>query len=248
MDQVTELIKKIINQTETILNRGLDNVYITTTIKVFLGLYAGFAAPKLPPSVVMLLDNIVVRIAVAFTIVLVATRDPSIALMISIAFIITLQTANRYRLINTNLSVADPGQSSWLPSAKNSEHYNALGGDPGDLPSDGDLAGEAENKLDPVAAAAAAAGNEEGSEDPSLVGDNFLPFHSNVENFDINQMHGTKPIENFHSAPSSFTTEAQFVSAQNNSIPGSDQNTCVSTFANQHCTQGLNNNSPNGAN
>jgi hypothetical protein len=245
MDQVTELIKKIINQTETILNRGLDNVYITTAIKVFLGLYAGFAAPKLPPNVIMLLDNIVVRIVVAFTIVLVATRDPSIALMISIAFIITLQTANRYRLINTNLSVADPGQASWLPSAKNSEHYNVLDGETGDMPSSKDVASDAVNKMDP--AAAIAAGAEEG-EDPSLVGDNFLPFHSNVENFDIHQMHGTKPIENFHSDPSSFTTEAQFVSAQNNSIPGSDQNTCVSTFANQHCTQGLNNNSPNGAN
>jgi len=238
MDQITDLTNRLINQTETILNRGLDNVYITTSIKVFLGLYAGFAAPKLPPSVIMILDNIVVRIVVAFTIVLVATRDPSIALMISIAFIITLQTANKYRLINTNLSVADPGQVSWLPSAKNSEHYEGQGalveeGEAGNpINEDAELA-QAEQRLNPDAAVEA---------------DTFLPFHSNVESFDIHQMHGTKPIENFHSPSSSFTSEAQFVSAQNNSVPGSDQNTCVSTFENQHCTQGLNNNSPNGAN
>ena len=54
MDQVTDLAKNLINQTETILNRGLDNIYITTAIKVFLGLYAGFAAPKLPPSILLL--------------------------------------------------------------------------------------------------------------------------------------------------------------------------------------------------
>ena len=94
MDQVTDLAKNLINQTETILNRGLDNIYITTAIKVFLGLYAGFAAPKLPPSILLLLDNMLFRVVLAFTIVLVATRDPSIALMISVAFIITLQTAN----------------------------------------------------------------------------------------------------------------------------------------------------------
>lgn len=118
MDEITNLVKDLITQTETVLNRGLDNVYITTAIKVFLGLYAGFAAPKLPPSVLLLMDNIIFRVGVAFMIVLVATRDPSIALMISVAFIITLQTANKYRLINTSLSVAAPGQTSWLPSAK----------------------------------------------------------------------------------------------------------------------------------
>ena len=45
MDEITNLVKDLITQTETVLNRGLDNVYITTT-KVFLGLYAGFAATK----------------------------------------------------------------------------------------------------------------------------------------------------------------------------------------------------------
>ena len=61
-------------------------------------------------------------------------------------------------------------------------------------------------------------------------------------------MHGSKPIENFHDVPQSFTTDAQFLSAQNNTVDGSNQNTCVSTFANQHCTQGLSSNAPNGAN
>ena len=47
-----------------------------------------------------------------------AVRDPSIAIVVAVAFIITLQTANKYRLINTSLSVSDPGEASWLPSAK----------------------------------------------------------------------------------------------------------------------------------
>ena len=74
MDEITNLVKDLITQTETVLNRGLDNVYITTAIKVFLGLYAGFAAPKLPPSVLLLMDNIIFRVGIAFLIVLVATH------------------------------------------------------------------------------------------------------------------------------------------------------------------------------
>ena len=118
MEQITAPMYSIIQQTESILNRTMDNVYITTALKVFIGLYAAFAAPQLPPSLVNLMDNIVVRIAFAFIIVLMATRDPSIALMTAVAFIITLQTANKYRIMNTDLSVADVNETSWLPSAK----------------------------------------------------------------------------------------------------------------------------------
>ena len=90
-----EEVQNIVSNGEKVLNRALDNIYISTAIKVFIGLYAGFAAPKLPPTLVNLMDNILVRIMVAFVIVLTATRDPSIAILIAVAFIITLQTANK---------------------------------------------------------------------------------------------------------------------------------------------------------
>ena len=118
MEEVQNIINPVVDASEKVINRALDNVYISTAIKVFIGLYAAFAAPKLPPSLVNLMDNTFVRIIFAFVIVLTATRDPSIAILIAIAFIITLQTANKHRLINTTLSVSQPGESSWLPSAK----------------------------------------------------------------------------------------------------------------------------------
>ena len=74
MDQVQTQVQTIVRDSvetiETVLNRSLDNVYISTTIKVLIGLYAAFAAPKLPPSLVDLMDNIIVRVAFAFVIVL----------------------------------------------------------------------------------------------------------------------------------------------------------------------------------
>ena len=118
MEGINKTTNKLIRSTEKILNRGLDNIYINTSLKVFIGLYAAFAAPKLPPSLVNLMDNILVRIAFAFVIVFISLREPSMALVIAIAFVVTLQTANKYRLINTSLSQTPIGEISWLQSVK----------------------------------------------------------------------------------------------------------------------------------
>ena len=118
MDQIKELVTPFITKGEGILNRTLDNIYINTSLKVFLALYAALAAPKLPPSLLGLFDNIFVRIGIAFLIVFVSMRDSGMALMIALAFIITLQTINKLRLYNSDLSVATTGELSWLPSAK----------------------------------------------------------------------------------------------------------------------------------
>ena len=118
MNQVRKLTRPIISEVEKILNRSLDNVYLNTALKVFLVLYAALAAPKFPSKLAFLMDNIFVRIGVSFLIVFMALRDPGLALMIAVAFVITLQTASKMRLIDTNLSQALPGETSWLPSAK----------------------------------------------------------------------------------------------------------------------------------
>ncbi len=224
MEEVRNLVLGLISQVETVLNRGFDNVYITTALKVFLGLYAAFAAPQLPPTLANLMDNVLVRIGFAFTIVLLATRDPSLALMVAIAFVVTLQTANKFRLVNTDLSVADAGQSSWLPSAK--------------------------KPVEPVEEAA----SEPVEEQP------LLPHHANGYEEDQMLMNGSLPSENFSNTPeepqphetadfsqNAFTSSAQFVDAQDNTVPGSNQDSCVQTFENQHCAQGLQENAPNGA-
>ena len=118
MNQMKTFSKTILSEVEKILNRGLDNVYLNTAIKVFLVLYAALAAPQFPPKLVFLMDNVFVRMGIAFLIVFMALKDPSMALIIAVVFIITLQTANKLRLINTDLSAASEGETSWLPSAR----------------------------------------------------------------------------------------------------------------------------------
>tara|TARA_B100001093_G_scaffold365153_1_gene349910 strand:+ start:457 stop:1134 length:678 start_codon:yes stop_codon:yes gene_type:complete len=217
MEDVQKVVMPLVAPVEKILNRGLDNVYINTALKVFIGLYAAFAAPKLPPSLVNLMDNVLVRIGFAFIIVFMAVRDPSIAIMVAVAFIITLQTANKYRLINTSLSVSSPGESSWLPSTKE----------------------------EPV--------EDDEVEVPSH------PMQENASAEDVNNMRASMPSENLKEhivepmattekeMGQAFTSSYQFLDAQNDNVPGSNQDSSVGTFANQHSIQGLQDNSPDGA-
>lgn len=112
------MLDNVIKPIDTILNRTFKNVYITTSIKVFLILYAALAAPRLSPNILGLFDNTLFRITLSFIIVFMATKDVSIALLIAVAFVLTLQTANNLRLVDTSLSVASARDTSWLPSTK----------------------------------------------------------------------------------------------------------------------------------
>ena len=245
MEEIKSLVLSLVSQVESVLNRGFDNVYIMTSLKVFLGLYAAFAAPQLPPTLVNLMDNILVRIAFAFTIVLLATRDPSLALLVAVAFVVTLQTANKMRLINTSLSVADQGESSWLPSAKNQVEEPA-----NQLQTVESVQKQVLPAQEPVLTA----------QEPVLTTQQpVLPYHANGYEEDKLIMSASQPSENFTNPPeepsahesadltqNAFTTSAQMVSAQDNTVPGSNQESCVQTFANQNCAQGLQSNAPDG--
>jgi hypothetical protein len=96
----------------------MSNSYFYVTLRVFLVLYAAFAAPALPKTVALLMDSTIVRILFAVVIVYVSIDDPLSGILLAIAFIITLQTANKFKLYNSSESVLSPHGISWLPSAK----------------------------------------------------------------------------------------------------------------------------------
>ena len=112
------MAKSILDTIESTLDGVFSNVYVNTSVKVFLVLYAALAAPRLPKVAYELFQNVLFRIVVAFLIILLATRDASMALLVSIAVIITLYSASRYHLIDTSLSSSIDGELSWLPSTK----------------------------------------------------------------------------------------------------------------------------------
>tara|TARA_B110000208_G_scaffold51501_1_gene67656 strand:+ start:15007 stop:15888 length:882 start_codon:yes stop_codon:yes gene_type:complete len=82
------------------LNKLLDNKSIFIVLSLILVLYAGGAAPALPDSVVMFFDTVVGKLIFIFLIGFMASKNVQVALFISIAFVITLQIANKRKLEN----------------------------------------------------------------------------------------------------------------------------------------------------
>ena len=246
-EELKDLVGNVMNESENVLNRALDNPYINTAIKVFLGLYAAFAAPQLPKSLANLMDHTLVRIAFAFVIVFMATRDPSIAILIAVAFIVTLQTANKFRLYDTSLSVAAPGETSWLPSVSGNAVNNSVQEEQNNQEVQGNQQNSDGGELpsEPV--------YEDQSRDAEMNSRNQRP--SDNLNVVVEGLVGTTPqnVENAAPVPQEesnqmavFTNDSQFNDAQTNNVPGANQNSCVQSFNNQHCIQGLQNNAPNG--
>ncbi len=239
MSDIQKLVTDLIVKIEGTLNSALDNIYISTTIKVFICLYAAFAAPKIPRSLVWLFDNILFRIAMAFIIVFMAVRDPSLALLIAVAFMITLQVANTHRLYNTDLSIAAPGELSWLPSAK-----------PDLIEQDKKTVVNTNAPVTSIPSASCPCGKETCNSANGMCpcANGNAPCHCN-DSATIKAMHESMPSENLKLpvvepmaaslVESAFTSQAQFLDAQSDLVPNSDQKSCPSTFANQHCVQGL---------
>ncbi len=72
------------------LSNYLDNEYVSTIITLFLGLYAALLGPELPIGIKNLFKNTLFRIAVLFMVVVRGNKDPKMAIMIAVAFVLTL--------------------------------------------------------------------------------------------------------------------------------------------------------------
>jgi len=81
------------------LNALFENKHVATVISLLLALYAGGVAPKLPDSVVLFFDSIVGKLLFTFLIAYVASRNLQIAIMMSVAFVVTLTIANNRRIV-----------------------------------------------------------------------------------------------------------------------------------------------------
>jgi hypothetical protein len=110
--------QKLLDSTDLTLKDALKNPYLLVSLKTFLVLYAAFAAPNLPRNLALMMDSTIVRIIFATLIVFSVYKDPVTAILLAIIFIVTLQTADKYKLYDSSLSVLDPNGISWLPSAK----------------------------------------------------------------------------------------------------------------------------------
>ena len=93
--------------------KNLQNPYVATSVALFLVLYGGLAAPNLPRSIAKLYDYQVVRLLHVFLIAYMGNKNPSISLLVAVAFILSVQRINKMnteRQIN-QVQIADEQRS-----------------------------------------------------------------------------------------------------------------------------------------
>ena len=77
----------------------LENKYIAGGVKLFLVLYAGLIAPKLPAFIAKLLKNPVVKLTILLLIIYTGTKDPMMSLLIAVGFTVSMLTLNKLETI-----------------------------------------------------------------------------------------------------------------------------------------------------
>ena len=81
-----------LNQSLNNLLQGLTQPNTASFLKLFLVLYAGMAAPKLPDNILSLFDNAAFRLFVLFLVLWTGNSDPTLSLLIAVSFTITMNS------------------------------------------------------------------------------------------------------------------------------------------------------------
>lgn len=76
-----------------------QNSYVSTTLSLFLVLYAGLAKPEMPSFIRRLFDNPVFRILILSLVVYRGNKDPQLSLMIAVAFTVTLNLLSEQEMV-----------------------------------------------------------------------------------------------------------------------------------------------------
>ena len=93
-----ESVNRIINSVDKVLAGIYANKVSSSVLTLFLVLYAGLAAPKLPMRIANLFSNRMFRMFYIFMIAYMSSRNTSIALIASVGLVISLQTLSSHNM------------------------------------------------------------------------------------------------------------------------------------------------------
>ena len=99
VDQSSSFVSKVLNFIE-------NNKVLNTVVSMLLILYVIFAAPKLPRSVVKVFDHSLFKLGYMFLIAYIATKNPTVAIISSVALLVTIQTLSSYEAAHKAVRVA----------------------------------------------------------------------------------------------------------------------------------------------
>lgn len=104
----------------------LNNHYVSYGLKIALVLYCAFMADKLPSEVAGMLEHSLVRLFIVLCIAYSAHHDPTLAIILSVAFVISVQHLNNMKVngMNKENFFYDSSKDSAEPSATCHCHMN----------------------------------------------------------------------------------------------------------------------------
>tara|TARA_Y100000590_G_C15384312_1_gene887605 strand:- start:332 stop:763 length:432 start_codon:yes stop_codon:yes gene_type:complete len=103
------------------LNEFLNDKKVTTILSVLIIFYASVIAPSLPNSVIVFFDNSFGKLVLLFVVAYLASQNTQVAILVSIAFFLTLYYMNRrenFRNNNNKINTKDEAKVPELPSPK----------------------------------------------------------------------------------------------------------------------------------
>jgi len=100
----------IVNQIQKVaLNslKVLDNAYVMNFVRIFLILYAGLVAPRLPSAIAKLFDNALFKAFVLFLIAYTGVKDATIALLIAVGFTVSMVSLRKAESVDSIAGLVD---------------------------------------------------------------------------------------------------------------------------------------------
>lgn len=231
-------ITKMTGKSLSEVDKVLKNDYVCWGLRILLVLYAAMVAPNLNEDVSSLFDNVFVRLIIAAVIVFLSFHDPTLAILLSICFVVSIQTLNKHKvseisqLPNENFDggyqeMIEDVTSKFSSGVKNVANvYKNLPEESRQALNTG-IINQVENKM----------GEKQDSEE------NFKVEMQNQE-AEVPQRRMYNEISNHIASPTDgvcggppFTSKEQFFDAQNNYVSRNQRNQ-VATFCPQTGPQG----------
>ena len=91
-------ISNVLGLADSYLSVLHTNVYVSGVVTLFLVLYGAMAAPSLPVGLAALFENSLFKLLVLVLVLVVRNYNPTMAVLVAIGFVISMQTLSKYRI------------------------------------------------------------------------------------------------------------------------------------------------------
>ena len=92
-----------------------DNPIVHCLFVTFVALYASILAPRLPNSIGQIMSKPVAKVIFFFIVVLLAQKDPRVALVVSLGYIFTIQAVTKFN-VQDKISSLTASATRWSPA------------------------------------------------------------------------------------------------------------------------------------